>query len=266
MKMEAVGGVFGDFVGASNSISSSFVAPLPLTFQEQQSAIRAVEAEKIPLVGDMEHGSDSACGVGQLSRPSRLLDPTAALKAIKAARSDGRHENTAELIDSKRAGMKMSWDDSKRNVVVVFVLAKICNESSQLLADIQNVKPTHVFNAAGVTGRPNVDWCESHKTETIRANVAGTLNLADVCREYGLLMINFATRCIFEYDAAHPKGSGIGYKEEANDAAAAAVADLDDADGGDDLQSEVAETKVKGEEVCVGVRRVVKARLPPAGR
>ncbi|GMP53996.1 LOW QUALITY PROTEIN: hypothetical protein CsSME_00019284 [Camellia sinensis var. sinensis] len=30
--MEAVGGVFGDFVGASNSISSSFVAPLPLTF------------------------------------------------------------------------------------------------------------------------------------------------------------------------------------------------------------------------------------------
>ncbi|CAL5425179.1 unnamed protein product [Camellia sinensis] len=30
-----------------------------------------------------------------------------ALKAIKAARSDGRHENTAELIDSKRAGMKM---------------------------------------------------------------------------------------------------------------------------------------------------------------
>ncbi|CAL5391194.1 unnamed protein product [Camellia sinensis] len=54
MKMEAVGGVFGDFVGASNSISSSFVAPLPLTYiMQQQSAIRAVEAEKIPLVGDM---------------------------------------------------------------------------------------------------------------------------------------------------------------------------------------------------------------------
>ncbi|KAI6690269.1 hypothetical protein NL676_027097 [Syzygium grande] len=85
---------------------------------------------------------------------------------------------------------------------------------SQLVADIQNVKPTHVFNAAGVTGRPNVDWCESHKTETIRANVAGTLTLADVCREHGLLMMNFATGCIFEYDAAHPEGSGIGYKEE----------------------------------------------------
>ncbi|PPD82481.1 hypothetical protein GOBAR_DD20592 [Gossypium barbadense] len=87
-------------------------------------------------------------------------------------------------------------------------------DRSSLTADIQNIKPTHVFNAAGVTGRPNVDWCESHKTETIRTNVAGTLTLADVCREHGLLMMNFATGCIFEYDAGHPQGSGIGFKEE----------------------------------------------------
>ncbi|CAH2067825.1 unnamed protein product [Thlaspi arvense] len=87
-------------------------------------------------------------------------------------------------------------------------------DRSSLLQDIQSVKPTHVFNSAGVTGRPNVDWCESHKTETIRANVAGTLTLADVCREHGLLMMNFATGCIFEYDEKHPEGSGIGFKEE----------------------------------------------------
>lgn len=85
---------------------------------------------------------------------------------------------------------------------------------AQIQMDIQNVKPTHVFNAAGVTGRPNVDWCESHKPETIRTNVVGTLNLADVCREQGLLLMNFATGCIFEYNDAHPEGSGIGFKEE----------------------------------------------------
>ncbi|KAL9167426.1 hypothetical protein ABFS82_05G097200 [Erythranthe guttata] len=39
-------------------------------------------------------------------------------------------------------------------------------------------KPTHVFNAAGVTGRPNVDWCESHRVETIRTNVVGKLTCA----------------------------------------------------------------------------------------
>ncbi|THU62010.1 hypothetical protein C4D60_Mb01t00640 [Musa balbisiana] len=87
-------------------------------------------------------------------------------------------------------------------------------ERSHLILDIQNVKPTHVFNAAGVTGRPNVDWCESHKQETILTNVVGTLNLADVCRDHDLLLMNYATGCIFEYDAKHPEGSGIGFKEE----------------------------------------------------
>jgi len=87
-------------------------------------------------------------------------------------------------------------------------------DRASLIADIRSIKPSHVFNAAGLTGRPNVDWCESHKTETIRVNVAGTLTLADVCRENDLLMMNFATGCIFEYDAAHPEGSGIGFKEE----------------------------------------------------
>nr|XP_010916151.1 trifunctional UDP-glucose 4,6-dehydratase/UDP-4-keto-6-deoxy-D-glucose 3,5-epimerase/UDP-4-keto-L-rhamnose-reductase RHM3 isoform X1 [Elaeis guineensis] len=87
-------------------------------------------------------------------------------------------------------------------------------ERSQLILDIQNVKPTHVLNAAGVTGRPSIDWCESHKTETIRTNVAGTLTLADVCREHGLLMVNYASGCMLDYDADHPEGSGIGFKDE----------------------------------------------------
>lgn len=87
-------------------------------------------------------------------------------------------------------------------------------ERSQIISDIQKIKPTHVLNAAGVTGRPNVDWCESHKPETIRTNVVGTLTLADVCQENGILMLNFATGCIFEYDDEHPLGSGNGFKEE----------------------------------------------------
>ncbi|XP_043723697.1 bifunctional dTDP-4-dehydrorhamnose 3,5-epimerase/dTDP-4-dehydrorhamnose reductase-like [Telopea speciosissima] len=85
---------------------------------------------------------------------------------------------------------------------------------NSLESDIATVRPTHVFNAAGVTGRPNVDWCESHKVETIRANVVGTLTLADVCREKGLILINYATGCIFEYNKDYPLGSGIGFKEE----------------------------------------------------
>ncbi|KAK2661174.1 hypothetical protein Ddye_007707 [Dipteronia dyeriana] len=87
-------------------------------------------------------------------------------------------------------------------------------DRNSIVNDVKRVRPTHVFNAAGVTGRPNVDWCESHKAETIRANVVGTLTLADVCKEHNLLMMNFATGCIFEYDKEHRQGSGIGFKEE----------------------------------------------------
>ncbi|KAL3619341.1 hypothetical protein CASFOL_036911 [Castilleja foliolosa] len=100
-----------------------------------------------------------------------------------------------------------------QNIEYVYGSGRLENRAS-LEADINSVRPTHVFNAAGVTGRPNVDWCESHKVETIRTNVVGTLTLADVCREKGLLLINYATGCIFEYDSEHPLGSGIGFKEE----------------------------------------------------
>nr|CAD1835024.1 unnamed protein product [Ananas comosus var. bracteatus] len=93
--------------------------------------------------------------------------------------------------------------------------------SSEEVEDDLNHSYPEVFSStlllpdpSGVTGRPNVDWCESHKPETIRTNVVGTLTLADVCREQGLLMMNYATGCIFEYDDAHPQGPGIGFKEE----------------------------------------------------
>ena len=74
-------------------------------------------------------------------------------------------------------------------------------------------KPTHVLNAAGVTGRPNVDWCETHKVETIRANVIGCLTLADVCNQRGIHMTYYGTGCIFHYDDKFPQGSGKGFME-----------------------------------------------------
>jgi 3,5-epimerase/4-reductase len=80
--------------------------------------------------------------------------------------------------------------------------------------ELQEIKPTHVINAAGVTGRPNVDWCESHRPETIRSNVIGTLNLIDLCYQNKIHVTNLATGCIFKYDEEHPLGSGKGFTEE----------------------------------------------------
>ena len=80
--------------------------------------------------------------------------------------------------------------------------------------ELDEFKPTHVLNAAGITGRPNIDWCEDHKPETMRTNVIGTLNLADLCWERDIHCTVYATGCIFVYDEKHPEGSGIGFTEE----------------------------------------------------
>lgn len=79
--------------------------------------------------------------------------------------------------------------------------------------EILEFQPTHVLNCAGVTGRPNVDWCEDNKQATIRSNVIGTLGLADICWLHKIHMTNFATGCIYAYDDAHPLGSGKGFTE-----------------------------------------------------
>lgn len=87
-------------------------------------------------------------------------------------------------------------------------------ENRETLAkELDEVKPSHVLMAAGITGRPNIDWCEDHKPETIRTNVIGTLNVADLCNERGIHVTVYATGCIFQYDEKHPLGSGIGFTE-----------------------------------------------------
>lgn len=74
-----------------------------------------------------------------------------------------------------------------------------------------------LINCAGLTGRPNVDWCEDHKHEVIRVNLVGTLAMMEVCEKRGCHLINMATGCIFGYDEEHPIGGPIfSETDEAN--------------------------------------------------
>lgn len=77
--------------------------------------------------------------------------------------------------------------------------------------ELDDFKPTHVINAAGVTGRPNADWCEDHRVETIRSNVIGPMTVADLCQERKIYHMLFSTGCIFEYDQDHEIGEYISY-------------------------------------------------------
>lgn len=50
--------------------------------------------------------------------------------------------------------------------------------------------------------------------ETIRVNVLGALNLADICSEKGIHLTMYATGCIYHYDKDFPQGSGRGFTED----------------------------------------------------
>lgn len=82
-------------------------------------------------------------------------------------------------------------------------------DSEAVAALLDEQKPTIVINAAGKTGRPNVDWCEDHKLETISSNVTGPLVLLQECAKRDIYWVHVGSGCIYEGD-----NGGRGFTEE----------------------------------------------------
>jgi len=102
----------------------------------------------------------------------------------------------------------------KEDGIECFLAESRIENRADVEAELDKVKPSHVLMSAGITGRPNIDWCEDHKPETIRTNVIGTLNVADLCNMKNIHCTIYATGCIFKYDDEHALGSGVGFTEE----------------------------------------------------
>ncbi len=64
-------------------------------------------------------------------------------------------------------------------------------------------KPDAVLNAAGVRGKPNVDWCETHQMETIVGNTKLPITIAEACQERGVYLLHIGSGCIFYGDSPH---------------------------------------------------------------
>ena len=79
--------------------------------------------------------------------------------------------------------------------------------------ELETHNPDVVINAAGKTGRPNIDWCEENKEETIRANVTGPLIILDECRKKKIYWVQLSSGCIYEGDKG---GEGFTEKDKPN--------------------------------------------------
>jgi dTDP-4-dehydrorhamnose reductase len=58
-------------------------------------------------------------------------------------------------------------------------------------------KPDVIINCIGKTGRPNVDWCETHKSETYMSNVVLPAMVAAQCETAGIHFIQIGSGCIY---------------------------------------------------------------------
>jgi dTDP-4-dehydrorhamnose reductase len=76
-----------------------------------------------------------------------------------------------------------------------------------LTAALKADRPEFLINAAGYTGKPNVDACELHKHECLFGNAVLPGIIADACTAAGVPWGHVSSGCI--YTGARPDGSGF---------------------------------------------------------
>lgn len=80
------------------------------------------------------------------------------------------------------------------------------NSVEDVRALILKHQPDAICNAAGITGKPNVDWCETHQMETVLGNTVLPIMIAQAAQEAGVYLLHLATGCIFYGPSSHEDG------------------------------------------------------------
>lgn len=62
---------------------------------------------------------------------------------------------------------------------------------------IASARPALVINAAGFTGQPNVDACETARADTVLGNVTLPLTVAHACDAAGVPLAHVSSGCIY---------------------------------------------------------------------
>lgn len=87
-----------------------------------------------------------------------------------------------------------------------------------LKAYLTTNRPDFIINAAGFTGKPNVDACELQKDETMQGNVHFPKMLAGVCAELGIPWGHVSSGCIFSGGLVLQEGRWVAEKNMNQDA------------------------------------------------
>ncbi|PWB38294.1 MAG: hypothetical protein C3F02_04795 [Parcubacteria group bacterium] len=89
-----------------------------------------------------------------------------------------------------------SWPDA-------VISDKFIKNTEDVLELLDQHQPDVVLNAAGIVGKPNVDWCETHQAETIEGNAILPIIIARACQQKNVYLLHMGTGCIFYGASPH---------------------------------------------------------------
>ncbi|PIY93060.1 MAG: hypothetical protein COY69_03625 [Candidatus Magasanikbacteria bacterium CG_4_10_14_0_8_um_filter_32_14] len=92
---------------------------------------------------------------------------------------------------------KDEWGDE------AVIADKYINTKEDVLELLDKYQPDAVLNSAGIVGKPNVDWCDSHPLETIVGNTKLPITISEACQEKNIYLLHIGTGCIFYGDSPH---------------------------------------------------------------
>ena len=87
-------------------------------------------------------------------------------------------------------------------------------DPARLLQFLKKERPDFVINAAGYTGKPNVDACESAKAETLFGNTVLPLRIAEACAAMNITWGHISSGCIYQGARGQEGNVTLGFREE----------------------------------------------------
>jgi 3,5-epimerase/4-reductase len=82
----------------------------------------------------------------------------------------------------------------------------LIDDPEQVHEALEEHHPDCVLNCAGMTGSPNVDWCETNQLITYRSNTIGPIVLAEECAKANVHLTHLGSGCVFYGKSPDPKG------------------------------------------------------------
>jgi dTDP-4-dehydrorhamnose reductase len=88
------------------------------------------------------------------------------------------------------------------------------SSASDLQKLLKEKRPRFLINAAGFTGKPTVDACESAKSETLEMNTLLPVRIGEICAELEIPWGQISSGCIYQgHRGVDEQGDLLGYRE-----------------------------------------------------